>query len=174
MLNRLKISLALLPLVAVVLIGTYVYSLWADERRNSAEIPVEASSMMMRDLLAFHQKRGSFPGDLKQLEGVVWEKKTNRDFSVANRALSHRNYFYLYTRLNPHNFTLWAVPMGDAREDASTWFMEVTPALSRRWKGGALSSEHAKQISASPSIAELAVLGLTEQPKIDFPRKPKR
>ncbi len=174
MLNRLKISLALLPLVVVVLIGTYVYSLWADELRSSAEIPVEAAGMMMRDLLAFHQKRGSFPEDLKQLEGVVWEKKTGRDFSVANRALNHRNYFYLYTRLTPHNFTLWAVPMGGAREDAATWFMGVTPESSRRWKGGALSAEHAKQISVSPSVAELAVLGLTEQPKMDFSKKLER
>jgi len=27
------------------------------------------------DLLKFHQKRGSFPEKLEELEGVVWEKK---------------------------------------------------------------------------------------------------
>src|SRR5438552_2665203 len=122
MINRLKISLALFPLFAVVLIGAYVYSLWAGERRHSAEIPVDAASMMMRDLLAFHEKRGSFPNDLKQMEGVVWEKKADREFSVENRALNHRNYLYLYTRLTPHEFTLWALPTGPSRNEAATWF----------------------------------------------------
>ena len=64
---------------------------------------------MMRDLLAFYEKRGSFPNDLKQMEGVVWEKKADREFSVENRALNHRNYLYLYTRLNsPRVYALGA------------------------------------------------------------------
>lgn len=171
MLDRLKISFALLPLVSVVLIGTYVYSLWADGRRRSAEVPVEAASMMMRDLLGFHGKRGSFPSDLKQLEGVVWEKKLDRDFSIENRALSHRNYLYLYTRLTAHEFTLWAIPTGPARNEAPTWFLRVSPDQCRRWKGAALPIDSVKEVFTSPSIAELGVLGLTEQSRIDLVRK---
>ncbi len=171
MLNRLKLSLVLIPLAVLLVVGIYVYSLWASERRQAADLPVEAASMMMRDLLAFHRKRGGFPGNLKQMEGIVWEKKEGRSYTVNNRGLSHRNYFYLYTRLSPHRFTLWAVPVGQVRDDAPTWFLMVTPESGRRWKGGALSLEDAKKINASPSTAELAVLGLTEQPKIDFPRK---
>lgn len=168
MLDRLKISLASLPLAAAVLIGVYVYSLWADERRRSADVPVEAASMMMRDILAFHGKRGSFPGDLKQLEGVVWDKKPGRGFSLGNRALSHRNYLYLYTRLTAHRFTLWAVPTGSARDNATTWFLSVTPEQCRRWKGAALPIHSAKEMVTAPSTTELGVLGLTEQPKIDL------
>lgn len=171
MLDRLKISLALLPVVAVVLIGTYVYSLWAGERQRSAEVPVEAASMMMRDLLAFHAKRGSFPSDLKQLEGVVWEKKAERDFSIDNRALRHRNYLYLYTRVAAHDVTLWAIPTGPSRNEAATWFMNVTPDQCRRWKGAALPLDSVKGIGTSPSTAELGVLGLTEQPKTSLVRK---
>lgn len=171
MLNRLKMTLALLPVVALLLIGTYVYSLWTDGRRRSAEVPVEAASMMMRDLLAFHKKRGSFPGDLKQLEGVVWEKKPDRDFSVANRALSHRHYLYFYTRQTAHQFTLWAIPTGTAKEEAPTWFLNVTPDQCRRWKGAALPIDFVKEIETSPSVTELGVLGLTEQPGIDLGRK---
>lgn len=171
MLNRLKISFALLPLVAVVLIGSYVYSLWTGERRRSAEVPVEAASMMMRDLLAYHSKRGSFPNDLKGLEGVVWEKKSDRDFSVENRALSHRNYLYLYTRLNAHRVTLWTIPTGPGRMEAATLFLSVTPDKCRRWKGSALPLDSVKEIVTDPSPAELSVLGLTEQPKLDLTKK---
>lgn len=171
MINRLKISLALFPLFAVVLIGTYVYSLWAGERRRSTDIPVDAASMMMRDLLTFHEKRGSFPMDLKQLEGVIWERKRGRSFSIGDRVLSHRNYYYLYTRASEQRFTLWAVPMGKLREEAPTWFLTVTPESCRRWKGPALPLEQVGKIETSPSSAQLGILGLSEQEKIDFPRK---
>ena len=171
MINRLKISLALFPLFAVVLIGAYVYSLWAGERQRSAEIPMEASSMMMRDLLAFHEKRGRFPDDLKQMEGVIWEKKPDRVFSVEDRALSHRNYLYLYTRQTPHEFTLSALPTGPSRNDAATWFLSVSPDQCRRWKGAALPLDSVREIVTSPSSAQLGVLGLTEQTKIELGRK---
>lgn len=171
MINRLKISLALFPLFAVVLIGTYVYSLWAAERQRSAEIPVEASGMMMRDLLAFHEKRGRFPSDLKELEGVVWEKKPGRRFSIGDRVLSHRNYYYFYTRESEQAFTLWAIPIGKLREESPTWFLIVTPESCRRWKGPAVPLEQVGKIETTPSIAQLGILGLSEQEKIDFPRK---
>jgi hypothetical protein len=171
MINHLKISLALFPLFAVVFIGTYVYSLWAGERQRSAEIPMEASSMMMRDLLAFHEKRGRFPGDLKEMEGVVWDKKTDRVYSVENRALSHRNYLYLYTRLNPHEFTLWAIPTGPSRSEAVTSFLDVSPVQCRRWKGAALPIDSVREMVTSPSNAQLGVLGLIEQAKINLVRQ---
>ncbi len=168
---RLRISLVLIPVAIAVVVGIYVYSLWASERRRSAEIPVEAASVMMRDLLVFHEKRGSFPIDLKQLEGVVWEKKSGRRFSIDDRALSHRNYYYLYTRAGEQRFSLWAVPMGKLREEAPTWFLTVTPESCRRWKGPALPLEQVGKIKTTPSIAELGILGLSEQAKMDFPRK---
>jgi hypothetical protein len=168
MLNRLKISLVLIPLAIVLVVGIYVYSLWASERRRAAEVPVEATSMMMRDLLAFHKKRGGFPSNLKQLEGVVWEKTKNRHFSIDNRALSHRNYFYLYTGLTPHRYTLWAIPMGELREESPTWFLAVRRDSCRRWKGPTLGYEDVKKISIDPSLTELGVLGLTEQHAIEL------
>jgi len=164
MFNRLKISLALLPVVSLMLIGTYIYSLWADARQRTAEIPVDASSMMMRDLLAFHGKRGSFPSDLKQLEGAFWERKESRSYSMDKRGLMHRNYYYLYTRLDHHRFNLWAIPMGRQREEAATWFLVITPESQRRWKGPALTPEDVERLSLDPSANQLTVLGLIEQP----------
>lgn len=166
MLNRLKLTLLLGPVALLLLVGTYIYSLWAAERQNAAQAPVEATSMMIRDLLAFHKKRGGFPSDLKQMEGVVWEPKRNREFSIGNRGLMHRNYFYLYTRLTPHRFTLWAVPMGQSRDEAATHFVSGTPGLYRSWKGSALSPDSVGSIKADPSEIELGTLGLVEQPKV--------
>lgn len=166
MISRLKISLVLLPVAIAVLAGIYVYSLWAAERQRAADVPVEAAGMMVRDLLAYHKKRGSFPTDLKALEGVVWEKKRGREFSIENRSLGHRNYFYLYTRLAPHRFTLWAVPMGQARDEAATVFMSASPSVRRTWKGAALSSDAVDGIRENPSEIELGTLGMVEQPRV--------
>lgn len=118
--------------------------------------------MMMRDLLAYHKKRGGFPSDLKELEGVIWEKK-NRQFASGNRALNHRNYYYLYTRISDHKFTLWAIPFGRSREESQTWFLQVTPDFCRRWKGPAIEIQDVQKISVSPSASEFGVLGLIEQ-----------
>ncbi|HMM78430.1 MAG TPA: hypothetical protein PKC65_00245 [Pyrinomonadaceae bacterium] len=167
MLNRLRISLVLVGLAIVFVSVAYVYSLWAAERQRAADVPVEATSMMIRDLLAFHKRRGSFPSDLKQLESVMWEKKKiGREFSNGDRGFIHLNYFYLYTRLDPHGYSLWAVPMGQARDEAATMFVTGSPEVYRRWKGAALSLESVSSIKADPSEIELGVLGLVEQPKI--------
>ncbi len=166
MIARLKVSLVLLPVAIAVLTGIYVYSLWAAERKLAAEAPVEAADAIMRDLLSFHKKRGGFPKDLKELEGVIWEKKDSRSYSNDKCGLTHRNYYYLYTRLDHHRFTLWAIPMGRQREDAATWFLLVTPETHRRWKGSSLSPEDAKSLSFDPSANQLSVLGLVEQPTV--------
>lgn len=167
MLNRLKISIVLAPLVLVLVIAAYVYSLWAVEQEKTRTLPVDAVSKMMRDIRRYHEKRGGFPETLKSLEGIVWEKKA-RDFSIENRAFTHRNYYYFYTRVGHHHFTLWAIPVGKSREEGPTWFLSVTPEAVARWKGGALPLDQIDRVEANPSIKELGTLGLIEQPHVDL------
>ncbi len=168
MLNRLKTSLVLIPIVFLLIVCAYIYSLWASERQRSADLPVEGASMMMRDLLAYHKQRGGFPSDLKELEGVIWEKKRDRNFSNSDRGFAHRNYFYLYTQLDPHRFTLWAVPTGSLRDEAQTWFFIASPDACRKWKGPSIRPEDASKISPNASIKELMILGLVEQPPVEL------
>lgn len=152
-----------MPVAALLIVGVYIYSLWASERQRAALTPVDAADVMMRDLVSFHKKRGGFPGHLRELEGVVWEQKQGRSYSKGDRGLTHRNYHYLYTRKTNHHFTLWAIPTGNQREEAATWFLVVTPESVRRWKGAALSSEDVKGLNIDPSTNELSLLGLIEQ-----------
>lgn len=130
------------------------------------------SPAMMRDLLRYHEKRGGFPETLKNLEGVVWEKKS-RDFSIENRAFVHHNYFNFYTRIDHHHFTLWAIPIGKLREEAARWFSAVTPEACRRWKGGDLPLEQISRTQSNPANLELGVPGLLEQPILDLQNKTK-
>ena len=170
--SRIKLSLIVAGMALFIVIAAYIYSLWSVDRKKSLEMPIEAASMMMRDLLRFHEKRGGFPVDLQKLEGVVWERK-NRTFSAENRTLNHRNYFYFYTQISHHQFPLWAIPTGSQREDAPTWFLVVSPESCRRWKGAALPLEQIKSIEPNPSLKNLGVLGLIEQPPLDLKNKQK-
>lgn len=172
MLNRLKISLILAPLALTMLVGVYVYTLWSEERERTAEIPFDASGAMNRDLLKFHQKRGSFPQKLKDLEGVVWETK-DRNYVSEGRSMFHRNYFYLYTRISPNRFTFWAIPMGKERGDAATFYFIGTPESKRAWKGPAVPLTDVGQLSSTPTTSELGILGMTEQQNIvsQLPRR---
>ena len=170
--SRIKLSLIVAVMALFIVIAAYIYSLWSVDRKKSAEMPVEAVSMMMRDLLRFHEKRGGFPEDLQKLEGVIWERK-NRLFSAENRALNHRNYYYFYTRISHHQFTLWAIPTGSQREESPTWFLVVSPETCRRWKGAALPFEQIDRIEPNPSLKELGVLGLIEQPMVDLKNQQK-
>ncbi|HRI05293.1 MAG TPA: hypothetical protein PLL77_16265 [Pyrinomonadaceae bacterium] len=163
MLNRLKISLILAPLALMMLVGVYIYSLWSEDRDRRAEIPFDATQVMNRDLLKFHQKRGSFPEKLEDLEGIVWEKK-GRNYVSHGRSMMHRNYFYMYSRLTSHRYTLWAIPIGKAREEASTLFLVGTPPSDRRWKGPALPVPDIENLLPAPSSNNLNMLGLFEQP----------
>ena len=170
--TKIKLSLIVAVLALLIVVAAYIYSLWSVDRKKQAELPVEAVSMMMRDLLRFHEKRGGFPEDLQKLEGVVWERK-NRLLSAENRALNHRNYYYFYTQISPHQFTLWAIPTGKERDDAPTWFLVVSPEVCRRFKGAALPLEQVDRIESNPSLKELGVLGLIEQPVIDLKNRQK-
>ena len=123
---------------------------------------------MMRDVLAFHEKRGGFPKDLKEMEGVVWDEKQDRTYPIKYRAISHRNYFYLYSRIDPHHFTLWPIQMGKLREESPTGFPSVSIDGCRRWKGPSLDADLIGKLNVSPSLALLGVLGLTEQAGCGF------
>ncbi len=170
--SRIKLSLIVAVIALVIVVVAYIYSLWSVDRKKQAEVPVEAVSMMMRDLLRFHEKRGGFPEDLQKLEGVIWERK-NRLFSAENRAINHRNYYYFYTQISHHQFTLWAIPMGKEREDAPTWFLVVSPEICRRWKGAALPLEQVDRVESNPPLKKLGVLGLIEQASVNLTNQQK-
>lgn len=167
MMNRLKLTFLLMPAALLLVVGAYVYSLWIAEKGKAAEMPVDAVSLMMRDLLRFHEKRGGFPASLKDLEGVVWDRK-EREFMAEGKGFLHRNYYYLYSRIGDHRFTVWAIPTGPSRNEAVSWFLAATPEACRQWKGAALPIDQIQRVNSDPSITQLGVLGLIEQSRIEF------
>jgi hypothetical protein len=166
--SSMKLTFIITPLMVVLVLGSYFYSLWAAEVKRREEMPQDGAAALTRDLLKYHEQTGAFPEDLRRLMGRVWDAKKQRDFDQSGKVFRHNNVFYLYARQNPHLFSLWAVPSGERREEGMSWYILASPGTIRRWKGPAIPDNQVDKLIPQPSIQSLALLGLTEQPKTNL------
>lgn len=158
-----KLTFIITPLMVVLVLGSYFYSLWAAEVKRRDEMPQDGAAALTRDLLKYHEQTGAFPEDLRALVGKVWDAKKQRDFDQSGKVFRHNNVFYLYNRQSAHLFSLWAVPSGERREEGVSWYIAASPERIRRWKGPAIPDSQVGKLIAAPSIQFLALMGLTEQ-----------
>lgn len=163
-----KLTFIITPLMVVLVLGSYFYSLWAAETKRRDELPQDGAAALTRDLLKYHEQTGAFPEDLRRLVGRVWDAKKQRDFDQSGKVFRHNNVFYLYARQNPHLFSLWAVPSGERREEGVSWYISSSAESMRRWKGPAIPDNQVDKLISQPSLQSLALLGLTEQPATEL------
>ena len=163
-----KLTFIITPLMVVLVLGSYFYSLWAAEARRRDELPVDGAAALVRDLLKYHERTGAFPEELRLLVGKVWDAKKERSFDQTGKVFGHGKVFYLYARRSPHLFSLWAVPSGERREEGVSWYILASPDSIRRWKGPAIPDNQVEKLNDAPSVQLLALLGLTEQPPTDL------
>ena len=163
-----KLTFIITPLMVVLVLGSYFYSLWAAEVKRRDELPQDRAAALVRDLLKYHEQTGTFPEELRPLVGKVWDSKKQREFDQTGKVFQHGKVFYLYSRQNPHLFSLWAVPSGERREEGVSWYVLASPNAIRRWKGPAIPDNQVDKLIALPSVQSLALLGLTEQPAADL------
>lgn len=163
-----KLTFIITPLMVVLVLGSYFYSLWAAEVKRGDELPQDGAAALTRDLLKYHEQTGAFPEDLRRLVGKVWDAKKQREFDQSGKIFRHNNVFYLYARQTSHLFSLWAVPSGERREEGVSWYITTSPDAIRRWKGPAIAENQGDKLLPQPSMQSLALLGLTEQPLADL------
>jgi len=166
--SSIKLTFIITPLMVVLVLGSYFYSLWAAEVKRRDLMPQDGAAALVRDLLKYHEKNGAFPEDLKALVGKVWDTKRERNFDQTGKVFQSGKVFYLYSRHAPHLFSLWAVPFGERREEGVSWYILASPDSIRRWKGPAIPDNQVQKLIPSPSVQLLALLGLTEQPPTEL------
>jgi hypothetical protein len=96
-------------------------------------------------------------------ERGIWKHKIVPDFGPSKRTRTHLNYYYVYGKSDPSTCTIWAIPSGPKREEASTLFLVVRRDGIQRWKGPALTKTDIDRIDTSPTAGLLNMLGMTEQ-----------
>lgn len=166
--SSMKLTFIITPLMVVLVLGSYFYSLWAAEVKRRDEIPVDGAAALTRDLLKYHEQTGTFPENLRPLVGKVWDAKKDRAFDQTGKVFGHGKVFYLYARRSPHLFSLWAVPSGERREEGVSWYILASPDAIHSWKGPAIPDNQVQKLIPMPSVQLLALLGLTEQPQTDL------
>ena len=166
--SSIKLTFIITPLMVVLVLGSYFYSLWAAEVKRRDEMPQDGAAALSRDLLKYHEQTGTFPEELRPLVGKVWDAKKKREFDQTGKVFQHGKVFYLYARHTPHLYSLWAVPSGERREEGVSWYILASPNAIRRWKGPAIPDNQVQKLNSAPSVQLLALLGLTEQPPTDL------
>jgi hypothetical protein len=165
---KLRVSYVLLPLILVAMTVSYFYSAWAASKRFENALPRDGSDSIIKGLLTYQTQAGRFPKTFTEVEERVWKHKTKPNFGEAGRTLSFKNYHYIYYNKDAFTCTLWALPAGERRSEASSFFFYITTTSIRKWKGPDLNDDDIKKLSPTPDSALLGVLGMTEQPVISI------
>jgi hypothetical protein len=165
--QKFKLTFIILGVSVVVLVISFAYGTWARTEREKQLVPRLGVESMVKSLRQFQRQTGQCPDDFMQLEERIWKHKTLPDFGPSKRTLTVANYYYVYGKSNPSTCTVWGIPSGPKREEASTHFLVVTPDLIRRWKGPALTKTDVDRIDSDPTADLLNMLGMAEQKMID-------
>ena len=164
----LRFTYLILGCSIAVVIGCYLYSLWIASQAEKTLLPRPAVDQIVKALRSYHHQVGKFPQSFADLETRVWRHSRTPDFGEDGRSLSMANYYYIYYLVDSGICTLWAIPINKRREEASTFFLALSPETVRRWKGAPLAFDEIKRLPSLPEPAQLALLGLTEQQPIQL------
>ena len=166
---RVRFSYIIVVVTFLAAVFSYGFSVWSASRRYDAALPKDASDSVIRGVLAFHQGAGNFPKNFVEVEEAVWKHKKPPNFGETGRTFNAYNYNYIYFRLGAHEFALYAIPGGERRSEAPSFYYYVTTQGVWKWKGPALGEEDVTKLKpVRPGTEDaqlLGVLGMTEQPK---------
>ena len=143
----------------------YGYSIYSESERHEALLPRVRLHSLVRDIRKYQTLAGRAPTTFDEIEEIIWKRKGRKPvFENGGAAYTLGHYFYLLSAIDEQRATVWAVPVGERREEASTHFVVVSPKALLHWKGAAIKIEDIHRISGNPPIGELAALGLIRQP----------
>lgn len=162
-----RFSFVTLGVSVAALVVSFIFVAVLGVWRERKQTPRLAVDSLMKALRTHHKQTGRFPADFRELEARVWKRKQGPDFGADGRSLSAANYLYLYHLVDAGAATIWIIPTGPRREEASTHFLLLRPDSLRRWKGAPLSLDEIKNLPPVPQYRQMALFGMTEQGAIE-------
>jgi len=162
--RRFGISYVLLVVAVVTYLGVWGYSVLAADWKAKASLPkIDPVLTIIKGLRQYQKINATFPQTFDHVEAQVWKHPVPPDFGANGHSLVLKNYYYLYTFVNPTRCTLWAIPVGPRAGEASTYFLILTPTDREKYKGPPLTLEEASKVTGIPTYAQLAILGMIRQ-----------
>lgn len=162
--HRFGFSYVLLALAVLIYLGSQAYSSYAAEWSAKAQIPqIDPILKIIKGLRQYQKVKVTFPPSFNEVEATVWKHSNPPSYGFGGRTIVLRNYYYLYTFINPTRCTLWVIPVGPQTEEANSYFLILTPDDREKWKGPAFELKEAAAISGTPTYSQLALLGMIKQ-----------
>lgn len=169
---RVRFSYIIVVVTFLAAVFSYGFSVWSASRRYDASLPKDASDSIIRGVLAFHQGAGNFPKDFVEVEEAVWKHKKPPNFGETGRTFNAYNYNYIYFRLGAHECAIYAIPGGERRSEAPSFYYYVTTQGVWKWKGPALGEDDLTKLRpvrpGTQDALVLGVMGMTQQPKAEI------
>ena len=167
-LSKLRIAFVFALVTIVAGAGSYGYHLYRLAQDLQINKPQPQIERLARDLRQFHAETRRFPANFIEINQRLWQTKPEPDYGGDGRRAWTKNYFYFYTKVNDETCAFWALPIGPQRQYASSFFIVLSPAWMRAWKGGAISDEEIAKAPAIPFPATLAEFKMQETPSRVF------
>lgn len=143
----------------------YGYRVYAEAKRHEALLPRLRLNSLIRDVRKYESISGRVPRTFEDLESLIWKHKGRKPvFDNNGTSYTLGNFLYMLNAVDDHRATIWAVPLGERREETSTHFVVVTSETLMHWKGAAITFDDFRGISPKPTVAQLAALGLVRVP----------
>lgn len=162
--RRFGISYLLLVAAVVTYLGVWGYSVFAADWKAKAGIPkIDPVMIIIKGLRQYQKINATFPQTFEQVETHVWKHPRPPDFGANGHSFVVKNYYYLYTFINPTRCTLWAIPVGPRAEEGSSYFLILTPTDREKYKGPPLGLKEAGAITGIPTYEQLGILGMIRQ-----------
>jgi hypothetical protein len=162
--RRLGISYLLLVVAVVTYLGVWGYSVLAADWKAKAGFPkIDPILTVIKGLRQYQKIHATFPPTFAEVETQVWKHARPPDFGANGHALVVKNYYYLYTFINPTRCTLWAIPVGPYAGEGSSYFLILTPTDREKYKGPPLDLKEAGTVTGAPTYEQLGILGMIKQ-----------
>jgi hypothetical protein len=163
--NSKRLTFIILGLAVLAAACTYAYSVYTEYTKYEAVLPRLRLQTLIRDVRRFESLAGRVPRTFDEIERLVWKHKDRTPtFDKNGTGYALANYFYVLHAVDDSRLTIWAIPLGQRRDEASTHFIIVTSERVLRWRGAALGFDEVGTVSSNPTASELAALGLVRQP----------
>lgn len=165
--RRFGISYILLVVAVITYLGVWGYSVFAADWKAKASIPkIDPVLTIIKGLRQYQKINATFPRTFDEVEAHVWKHPTPPDYGANGHSLLLKNYYYLYTYISPTSCTIWAIPVGPRADEASSYFLILTPTDRDKYKGPPLDLREASTITGTPTYAQLGLLGMIKQEEL--------
>ena len=162
-----KLSYVIVVLAIVLAVLGFIAVSWHRISEQQALLPVQNLAKLEAEFQKYRKVNGAFPKDFAEINAKVWHKVPGSHLNNDPLTWQKDHYYYRIVA-NGQELALWAVPVGERRDEANTYFVVMSPTWRRAWKGAAVGQENLSKIKSVPSPPDLAALGMEEQKSVAY------